>query len=66
LKFSEVLDREDGVKGRSFIFELADLQQAFFEMATAFAQSLKASMSVRGVTQSSQAAKKSDVASSVV
>ncbi|ORY44081.1 hypothetical protein BCR33DRAFT_717180 [Rhizoclosmatium globosum] len=31
LKFSEVLNKEEGVKGRSFIFELANLQQAFFE-----------------------------------
>ncbi|KAJ3079847.1 hypothetical protein HDU99_009951, partial [Rhizoclosmatium hyalinum] len=47
LKFTEVLDKETGIKGRSFIFELADLQQAFFEMATAFAKSLKSSYSVR-------------------
>ncbi|KAJ3292585.1 hypothetical protein HDU79_001263 [Rhizoclosmatium sp. JEL0117] len=50
LKFNEVLDKESGVKGRSFIYELANLQQAFFEMATAFAQSLKSSMHVRGVS----------------
>ncbi|KAJ3047710.1 hypothetical protein HDU99_009413 [Rhizoclosmatium hyalinum] len=50
LKFNEVLDRESGVKGRSFIYELANLQQAFFEMATAFAQSLKTSLNIRGVS----------------
>ncbi|KAJ3032847.1 hypothetical protein HDU99_010877, partial [Rhizoclosmatium hyalinum] len=47
LKFSEVLDKEDGIKGRSFIFELADLQQGFFEMTTTFAKCLKTNANVR-------------------
>ncbi|KAJ3287462.1 hypothetical protein HDU79_005678 [Rhizoclosmatium sp. JEL0117] len=47
LKFSEVLDKDSGVKGRSFVFELANLQEAFHEMVTVFADTLKASNSLR-------------------
>ncbi|KAI9340230.1 hypothetical protein BDR26DRAFT_861500, partial [Obelidium mucronatum] len=33
LKFSEVLDKQSGIKGRSFVYELAGLQESFHEMA---------------------------------
>ncbi|KAI9335980.1 hypothetical protein BDR26DRAFT_865483 [Obelidium mucronatum] len=48
LKFQEVLDRESGVKGRSFIYELAGLQEAFYEMAQTFANTIKTSISLKG------------------
>ncbi|ORY47457.1 hypothetical protein BCR33DRAFT_764451 [Rhizoclosmatium globosum] len=47
LKFSEVLDKESGVKKRSFVFELAKLQEAFHEMVTVFAKTLKTNQSAR-------------------
>ncbi|ORY49749.1 hypothetical protein BCR33DRAFT_713363 [Rhizoclosmatium globosum] len=42
LKFSEVLGVESGVKRRSFIKELAELQQGFHEMCKVFATMIKA------------------------
>ncbi|KAJ3064269.1 hypothetical protein HDU99_004517, partial [Rhizoclosmatium hyalinum] len=48
LKFHEVLDKDSGVKGRSFIHELADLQQSFHEMVKVFANTIKNSQSLRG------------------
>ncbi|ORY41341.1 hypothetical protein BCR33DRAFT_718956 [Rhizoclosmatium globosum] len=48
LKFHEVLDKDSGVKGRSFIHELADLQQSFHEMVKVFASTIKTSQSLRG------------------
>ncbi|ORY30731.1 hypothetical protein BCR33DRAFT_792547 [Rhizoclosmatium globosum] len=47
LKFSEVLDKESGVKSRSFVLELARLQEAFQEMVTVFADTLKTSNTLR-------------------
>ncbi|KAJ3080210.1 hypothetical protein HDU99_008977 [Rhizoclosmatium hyalinum] len=47
LKFSEVLDKESGVKNRSFVLELAKLQEAFHEMVAVFAKSLKTSHSLQ-------------------
>ncbi|KAJ3088932.1 hypothetical protein HK100_007907, partial [Physocladia obscura] len=46
LKFEQVLEKEKGVKNRSFMRELAILQQEFFEMVTIFAQQLKTSKSL--------------------
>ncbi|KAJ3080209.1 hypothetical protein HDU99_008976, partial [Rhizoclosmatium hyalinum] len=43
LKFSEVLDKESGVKSRSFVFEL----EAFQEMVAVFAKSLTTSHSLQ-------------------
>ncbi|ORY47484.1 hypothetical protein BCR33DRAFT_764468 [Rhizoclosmatium globosum] len=51
LKFNEVLDKDSGVKGRSFVFELAKLQEAFHEMVTVFAKTLKMSQSLQRGTQ---------------
>ncbi|ORY47482.1 hypothetical protein BCR33DRAFT_715183 [Rhizoclosmatium globosum] len=47
LKFSEVLDKESGVKSRSFVFELAKLQEAFHEMVTVFAKTLKTNQNIQ-------------------
>ncbi|KAJ3296096.1 hypothetical protein HDU79_007522 [Rhizoclosmatium sp. JEL0117] len=54
LKFHEVLDKESGVKGRSFIHELADLQQSFHEMVQVFASTIKTSQSLRSGQPSNQ------------
>ncbi|KAJ3020028.1 UNVERIFIED_CONTAM: hypothetical protein HDU68_010396 [Siphonaria sp. JEL0065] len=57
LKFKEVLDKNSGIKQRSFLFELAGLQESFHEMVLVFAQTIKASQSMRAlptVGQSSQ------------
>ncbi|KAJ1559808.1 hypothetical protein HK405_009277 [Cladochytrium tenue] len=42
LKFQEVLDRQRGVKSRSFVRELHDLQVSFFDMTKRFADTLRA------------------------
>ncbi|ORY47483.1 hypothetical protein BCR33DRAFT_97963 [Rhizoclosmatium globosum] len=47
LKFNEVLDKNSGLKGRSFVLELAKLQEAFHEMVTVFAKTLKTSQSLQ-------------------
>ncbi|KAI9340226.1 hypothetical protein BDR26DRAFT_361084 [Obelidium mucronatum] len=47
LKFGEVLDKDSGIKGRSFVYELAALQESFHEMVTVFAQTIKKSSGLR-------------------
>ncbi|KAJ3135947.1 hypothetical protein HK100_002226 [Physocladia obscura] len=48
LKFLEVLEKNTGVKNRSFVYELAGLQELFHEMVVVFANTLKVSNSLQG------------------
>ncbi|KAJ1536471.1 hypothetical protein HK405_015212, partial [Cladochytrium tenue] len=50
MRFREVMDRErGGVRSRSFVLELYDLQVSFFEMVARFAEQVRASRTlVRG------------------
>ncbi|KAJ3068611.1 hypothetical protein HDU98_008251 [Podochytrium sp. JEL0797] len=55
LKFNEVLDKESGIKARSFVYELAGLQEAFHEMVGVFAATIKSNQQMqRGPTSSVQ------------
>ncbi|KAI9335981.1 hypothetical protein BDR26DRAFT_865484 [Obelidium mucronatum] len=47
LKFHQVLDKNSGIKGRSFIYELAGLQEAFYEMAQTFGKTLELQSSLQ-------------------
>ncbi|KAJ3016336.1 UNVERIFIED_CONTAM: hypothetical protein HDU68_012256 [Siphonaria sp. JEL0065] len=61
LKFHEVLNQNSGIKIRSFIYELAGLQQAFQEMAQKFAQTLQLQASMHNRTTSEAAQRISNV-----
>ncbi|KAJ3132299.1 hypothetical protein HK100_005458 [Physocladia obscura] len=43
LKFQEALSKDAGIKSRSFVYELAGLQESFYEMVTVFAKILRTS-----------------------
>ncbi|KAJ3061105.1 hypothetical protein HDU98_002994, partial [Podochytrium sp. JEL0797] len=53
LKFNEVLDKESGIKARSFVYELAGLQEAFHEMVGVFAATLKSNQQMQRAPTSS-------------